>query len=185
MVNETLARRMWQTPANAIGKRLRSRSGDWRTVIGVARDVKYARLSEEPRPYVHFPLLQSHNPRSPSTREPAALLRDARSSRSTLHAFDPQMPIVLSVMLAEQTRVALSIYQLAAGTLTMFGAMTILLAAIGIYGLVAYTVQQSTQEIGIRLAVGARRGRRRVDVPEARHAAGGGRRGDRPGGRAR
>ena len=53
---------------------------------------------------------------------------------------------------------ALAIYQMAAGALTMFGVMTILLAALGIYGLVAYTVQQSTQEIGIRMAVGAGRG---------------------------
>ena len=62
IVNETLARRMWQTPENAIGKRLRSGTGEWREVIGVARDVKYARLSEEPRPFVYFPLLQSYLP---------------------------------------------------------------------------------------------------------------------------
>jgi hypothetical protein len=56
IVNETLARRMWQTPEAAIGKRLRS-GGDWRTIVGVVRDIKYARLTEEPRPYVYFPFL--------------------------------------------------------------------------------------------------------------------------------
>jgi putative ABC transport system permease protein len=74
-----------------------------------------------------------------------------------VRAVDPQMPIARSLTLAAQTRQALSVYQLAAGALTMFGVMTIALAAIGIYGLVAYTVRQSTQEIGIRIAVGAGR----------------------------
>jgi ABC-type antimicrobial peptide transport system permease subunit len=84
----------------------------------------------------------------------AGALKQVRQHVNTL---DPQIPIVRSVMLPEQTRVALAIYQMAAGAITMFGVMTILLAAIGIYGLVSYTVQQSTQEIGIRMAVGARR----------------------------
>ena len=75
-----------------------------------------------------------------------------------MQALDPAIPITRSTTLTEQTRVALSVYELAAGALTMFGVMTIVLAAIGIYGLVAYTVQQSTQEIGIRMAVGASRG---------------------------
>jgi predicted permease len=159
IVNETLARRLWQTPENAIGKRLRSGTGEWREVIGVARDVKYARLSEEPRPYVYFPLLQSYLPgltiHARAVSDASDALKQVRQHVVTL---DPQIPIVRSVMLAEQARVALAIYQMAAGAITMFGVMTILLAALGIYGLVAYTVQQSTQEIGIRMAIGAGRG---------------------------
>lgn len=159
IVNETMARRIWQTPENAIGKRLRGGTGEWREIIGVARDVKYARLPEEPRPYVYFPLLQSYLPaltiHARAVNDTADALKQVRQH---VHTLDPQIPIVRSVMLAEQTRVALAIYQMAAGAITMFGVMTILLAAIGIYGLVAYTVQQSTQEIGIRMAVGARRG---------------------------
>jgi predicted permease len=159
VINETLARRMWQTPEHAIGRRLRGTTGDWRTVVGVARDVKYARLTEPPRPYVYFPALQSEvtslfiHARSPGDQ--TALLRRIRNH---VHAVDPLVPVLSSRMLPETTRVALSVYELAAGLLSMFGLMTIVLASLGIYGLVAYSVRQSTQEIGIRLAVGASRG---------------------------
>ena len=162
IINETMARRFWETPENAIGKRLRSGTAEWRPVIGVVRDLKYSRLSEPPRPFVYYPLLQNY-----STGGPAGLAIHARANgdlayairrvRDHVQAIDPAIPIARSVTLAEQTRMALSIYELAAGALTMFGVMTIVLAAIGIYGLVAYTVQQSTQEIGIRMAVGANR----------------------------
>jgi macrolide transport system ATP-binding/permease protein len=159
IVNETMARRFWQTPEDAIGKRLRSGTNEWRTVIGVARDVKYARLSEAPRPFVYYPLLQTYAPGFIIHARTGGDLNYAmRRVRDHVQALDPTIPITLSRTLAEQTRVALSVYELAAGALTMFGVMTILLAAIGIYGLVAYSVEQSTQEIGIRMAVGAGRG---------------------------
>jgi putative ABC transport system permease protein len=156
IVNETMSRRFWQTPADAIGKRLRSGTGEWRTVIGVARDLKYARLSEAPRPFVYYPILQTYAPGFVIHARTGGDLNYAmRRVRDHVQALDPAIPITLSRTLTEQTRVALSVYELAAGALTMFGVMTIVLAAIGIYGLVAYTVQQSTQEIGIRMAVGA------------------------------
>ena len=60
IVNETMARRFWGEPAQAIGQRVRISAGDWRTVIGVARDVKYARINEDPRPYVYVPFLQAY-----------------------------------------------------------------------------------------------------------------------------
>ena len=155
IVNETLARRMWQTPENAIGKRLRAAPASGAKSIGVARDLKYARLSEEPRPFVYYPLLQTYMPALTFTRAPSGDSPTRCAGPRSRAAARSAIPIVRSIMLAEQTRVALSVYELAAGALTMFGVMTIVLAAIGIYGLVAYTVQQSTQEIGIRMAVGA------------------------------
>ena len=160
IVNETMARRFWSTPEDAIGKRLRS-GGDWHVVIGVAKDLKYSRLSEAPRPFVYYSLLQYYVPAfTIHARANGDLNYAIRRVRDHVQQLDAAIPITRSVSLLEQTRVALSVYELSAGALTMFGVMTIVLAAIGIYGVVAYTVQQSTHEIGIRMAIGARR----VDV---------------------
>jgi predicted permease len=158
IVNETMARRFWQTADNAVGKRIRSGSDRWLTIVGVARDLKYSRLSEPPRPFVYYPLLQNYTSNlTVHARATGDLTYALRRVRDHLQAVDPAIPIMRSATLKEQTKVALSIYELAAGVLTMFGAMTIVLAAIGIYGLVAFTVQQSTREIGVRMAVGAQR----------------------------
>jgi predicted permease len=158
VINETMARRFWESPENAIGKRLRSGTAEWRSVIGVVGDLKYSRLSESPRPFVYYPLLQSYAPAfTIHARANGELSYAMRRVRDHVQAVDSTIPIVRSITLPEQTRVALLVYELAAAVLTMFGVMTIALAAIGIYGLVAFTVQQSTQEIGIRMAIGARR----------------------------
>jgi predicted permease len=158
IINETMARRFWQSPQNAIGKRIRSGENEWRSIVGVAKDITYSRLSEAPRSFVYYPLLQTY---APAITIHARAVGDVnyamRRVRDRVLEIDPAIPITRSTTLREQTRVALSIYQMSAGGLTMFGMMTILLAAIGIYGVVAYTVKQSTQEIGIRMAIGAQR----------------------------
>lgn len=158
IINETMARRFWETPHNAVGKRLRSGTGEWRNIIGVVRDVKYSTLSEAPRPFVYYPMLQNYVPTfTVHARTGGDVTYAMRRVRDHLQSIDPAIPITRSTTLTEQTRVALTVYELAAGALTMFGVMTIVLSAIGIYGLVSYTVRQSTQEIGIRMAIGARR----------------------------
>jgi predicted permease len=157
IVNETMARRFWSTPQDAIGKRIRS-GGDWHVVIGVARDLKYSRLSEAPRPFVYYSLLQYYVPGvTIHARTSSDLNYAMRRVRDHVQQVDAAIPITRSATLVDQTRAALSVYELSAGALTMFGVMTIVLAAIGIYGVVAYTVQQSTQEIGVRMAIGASR----------------------------
>jgi len=158
VINETMARRFWDTPQHAIGKRIATAPGEWKTVVGVVRDLKYARLTEGPRPYVYLAQSQAYQSSFVVHARARTTGADARVRVEThIRVIDPDMPILDSRMLIDHTRVALSNYQIAASTLAMFGTMTIALAALGIYGLVAYAVRQSTQEIGIRLAIGASR----------------------------
>ena len=157
IVNETWARRFWGEPAQAIGQRVRISSGDWRTVIGVARDVKYARINEDPRPYVYVPFLQAY--RSTMTLHArgsvgvSALIEHARAQ---IQSLDADLPVLYARSLSEQTAASLTILEMAATMLFGFGVAGMMLAALGIYGLVWYTVEQSTHEIGVRIALGAR-----------------------------
>ncbi len=156
VVNNTLAQRFWGGAANAIGKRIRAGDGDWRTVIGVAADVKYLRINEAPRPYFYLPLLQSY--RSSMilyTRGPASVDLLVDQARARVAALDPELPILYARPLSESTRGALILFELTATMLFLFGVAGMALAAMGTYGLVSYTVKQSTHEIGIRMALGA------------------------------
>jgi predicted permease len=156
IVNNTLATRFWDNATNAIGKRVRVADGRWRMVIGVAQDVKYSRVNEPPRPYVYVPFLQSYQ---------SAMFLQARGTvpmsslleltRAHIAALDPDLPILDAKPLTEQTRSSLTIFEMAAQMLFLFGIAGMALAAMGIYGLVSYTVKQSTHEIGIRMALGA------------------------------
>ena len=156
VVNQTLAQRFWGGAPNAIGKRIRAGEGDWRTVIGVAADVKYVRIDEAPRPYFYLPLLQSYRSSMIlSTRGSAPVDLLVEQARARIAALDPELPILHAGTLAESTRGALILFQLMATMLFLFGAAGMALAAIGTYGLVSYIVKQSTHEIGIRMALGA------------------------------
>ena len=156
IVNNTFAERFWGGAPQALGQRLRTADGTWRTVVGVASDLKYSRINEAPRPYFYLPFLQSY--RSAMilhTRGAAPAERLVEEARAHVAAIDGELPILSARPLIETTRGALIFFDLAATMLFIFGAAGMALAAMGTYGLVSYTVKQSTHEIGIRLALGA------------------------------
>jgi macrolide transport system ATP-binding/permease protein len=171
IVNHTFAQRWWGGAANGLGKRIRVGDDEWRTVIGVAADVKYLRIDEAPRPYVYLPFFQSYRSSmmlymrastslgTSSSTAPAATIgsvnRLVAQARAHVEALDPELPILYARPMTEVARGALLLYELMAAMLFVFGVAGMALAAMGTYGLVSYTVKQSTHEIGIRMALGA------------------------------
>jgi macrolide transport system ATP-binding/permease protein len=164
VVNNTLAQRFWNGAPNAIGRRVRIGDGEWRTVIGVAADVKYSRINESPRPYIYLPFLQSYrssmilhvrgfSARIGAGAVPVATLVD--QSRAHVEELDADLPILYARSLEEMIEGAFILFNLTATMLFVFGVTGMALAAMGTYGLVSYTVKQSTHEIGIRMALGA------------------------------
>jgi len=156
VVNNTLAQNFFGGPATAIGKRLRVGSGDWRTVIGVAADVKYAQLNEPPTPFVYMPFFQAY--RSSMTLHARGTAPDnvlVDQARARIAALDPELPLIHARPMTSETRAATVLLEFMSYILFVFGAGGMALAAMGIYGLVSYTVKQSTHEIGIRMALGA------------------------------
>jgi ABC-type antimicrobial peptide transport system permease subunit len=128
-------------------------------VIGVIPDKKYRDLREAPPPQAYFPYLEVSNIRGMTvyvrTQGDPRQFEDALRNR--MHHFDPHVPVVDLQTVDEQIGFSLRTERLVAGLSGVFGGIAVLLAIIGLYGVMAYVVQRRTREIGIRIALGALR----------------------------
>jgi putative ABC transport system permease protein len=160
IVNEEFGRRYWPG-RNPLGQRLRlaDAADEWMTVVGVARTGKYFFLGEAPQPFIYLPFVQHERSRmsiivESASDDPTVL---AMPLRQLVRNLSPDQPVynvrALSTFYEQR---ALAIPRRTFHVVTTMGVAGLVLALVGLYGLVAYSVASRSQQIGIRMAIGAR-----------------------------